>query len=204
MQDGSKVGCSWKKGTKIRRQDQEGWTWDCKKPFSFMLQKKRSFKYMEKSPCPDLMVPIWWDFVKKIGTIKAIQWYLDTIHNLVVRVWRIGSIVICGSCACFRKHNSRPQLTSHWYLYFVKFIPFIVQKVVWYLTNGFGIETMYDYYISMKSMFLVWKLFFHLSIVYVRLIILLPWTKHKQPQNHSKSKVFQTKTSILINFVFIQ
>jgi hypothetical protein len=36
-----------------------------------MLQKKRGFKYMEKSPRPDTMVPISWDFVKKIGTIKA-------------------------------------------------------------------------------------------------------------------------------------
>jgi hypothetical protein len=38
-----------------------------------MLQKQSGFKYMEKSPCSDLMVPIWWDFVKKIGTIKAIR-----------------------------------------------------------------------------------------------------------------------------------
>jgi hypothetical protein len=38
-----------------------------------MLQKKSGFNYMEKSPCPDFMVPIWWDFVKKIGTIKAIR-----------------------------------------------------------------------------------------------------------------------------------
>jgi hypothetical protein len=49
-----------------------------------------------------------------------------------------------------------------------------------YNTNGFGIETMYDYYIAMKSMFLVVKLFSHLSIVYVSFTILLPWTKHKQ------------------------
>jgi hypothetical protein len=34
------------------------------------------------------MVPIWWDFVKKIGT--------DTTHTLVVRVGRIGLRVICG------------------------------------------------------------------------------------------------------------
>jgi hypothetical protein len=53
-----------------------------------------------------------------------------------------------------------------------------------YNTNMFGIETMYDYYIAMK-------LFFHLSIVYVSLTILLPWTKHKQHQNHSKPKAFQ-------------
>jgi len=37
-----------------------------------MQQKKSSFKYMEKLPCSDLKVQIWWDFVKKIGTIKAI------------------------------------------------------------------------------------------------------------------------------------
>jgi hypothetical protein len=58
-------------------------------------------------------------------------------------------------------------------------------------TNGFGTETMYDYYIAMKFMFLVVKLFSHLSIVYASFIILLPWTKHKQYQNHSKLKAFQ-------------
>jgi hypothetical protein len=60
-----------------------------------------------------------------------------------------------------------------------------------YNTNEFGTEIMYDYYIAMKSMFLVVKLFFHLSIVYASSTILLPWTKHKQHQNHSKPKAFQ-------------
>jgi hypothetical protein len=78
-------------------------------------QKNSGFKYMEKSPCSDFKVPIWWDFVKKMVTIKPIGWYLDTIHTLVVRVWRIGFRVICGGCACFGKHNSRPHLRSHRY-----------------------------------------------------------------------------------------
>ncbi len=43
-----------------------------------------------------------------------------------------------------------------------------------YNTNEFGIETMYDYYIAMKSMFLVVKLFSQPSIVYASLTILLP------------------------------
>jgi hypothetical protein len=60
-----------------------------------------------------------------------------------------------------------------------------------YNMNGFRIETMYDYYIAMKSMFLVVKLFSHPSIVYGNFTILLPWTKHKQHQNHSKPKAFQ-------------
>jgi hypothetical protein len=61
------------------------------------------------------LAQVWWDFVKKIGTMKPIRWYLDTIHTLVVRVWRIGLRAICGSCACFGKHNSRPHPTSHRY-----------------------------------------------------------------------------------------
>ncbi len=40
--------------------------------------------------------------------------------------------------------------------------------------NGFRIEIMYDYYIAMKSMFLVVKLSSHLSIGYASLAILLP------------------------------
>jgi hypothetical protein len=60
-----------------------------------------------------------------------------------------------------------------------------------YNTNGFGTEIMYDYYITMKFMFLVVKLFSHPSIVYASFTILLPWTKHKQHQNHSKQKAFQ-------------
>jgi hypothetical protein len=42
-----------------------------------------------------------------------------------------------------------------------------------YNTNGFRTETMCDYYIAMKSMFLVAKLFFHSSISYASLTILL-------------------------------
>jgi len=70
------------------------------------------------------------------------------------------------------------------------------QNAIWmcvYNTSGFRTETMYDYYIAMKSMFLVAKLFSHPSLIYTRLTILLSWTKHKQHQNHSKSKAFQNQ-----------
>jgi hypothetical protein len=45
--------------------------------------------------------------------------------------------------------------------------------VALYNTNGFRTETMYDYYIVMKSMFLVVKLSSHSSIVCVSITILL-------------------------------
>jgi hypothetical protein len=41
-------------------------------------------------------------------------------------------------------------------------------------TDGFETETMYGYYIVMKSMFLVAQLFSHPSIVYANLTILIP------------------------------
>ncbi len=47
---------------------------------------------------------------------------------------------------------------------------------------------MYDYYIVMKSMFLVVKLYSHSSIVYVNITILLLSTIHNQHQNYSKPK----------------
>jgi len=50
----------------------------------------------------------------------------------------------------------------------------LAHEMVMYNMNGFETETMYDYYIAMKSMFLVIKLFFHLSIVYASFTILLP------------------------------
>jgi hypothetical protein len=57
---------------------------------------------------------------------------------------------------------------------------------------------MYDYYIVMKSMFLVVKLSSQPTIGYANLTILLPWTTHKQHQNYSKTKSFsKIKTSIL-------
>jgi hypothetical protein len=43
-----------------------------------------------------------------------------------------------------------------------------------YNTNEFRTEIMYDYYIAMKSMFLVVKLSSHPSIGYASLTILLP------------------------------
>jgi hypothetical protein len=57
---------------------------------------------------------------------------------------------------------------------------------------------MYDYYIVMKSMFLVVKLSSQPTIDYASLTILLPWTTHKQHQKYSKIKsFFKIKTSIL-------
>jgi hypothetical protein len=50
----------------------------------------------------------------------------------------------------------------------------LLPNVFMYNTNGFGTETMYDYYITLKSMFLVAKLFSHPSIVYASFTILLP------------------------------
>jgi hypothetical protein len=41
-------------------------------------------------------------------------------------------------------------------------------------TNGFRTEVMKDYYITMESMFLVVKLYFHPFIGYANLAILLP------------------------------
>ncbi len=65
------------------------------------------------------------------------------------------------------------------YLFFIRYSLKINKNIIkpsWnmYNTNGFGTETMYDYYIAMKSMFLVVKLFFHLSIVYASFTIFLP------------------------------
>jgi hypothetical protein len=46
------------------------------------------------------------------------------------------------------------------------------KRMVLYYTSGFRIETMYNYYIVMKSMFLVVKLSSHLTIGYASLTIL--------------------------------
>jgi hypothetical protein len=63
--------------------------------------------------------------------------------------------------------------------------------VVWlYNMDRFRIETMYDYYIAMKSMFFVVKLSSHPSIGYASLTIFLPWLTHKLHQNYSKPKAF--------------
>jgi hypothetical protein len=72
-------------------------------------------------------------------------------------------------------------------------------QVAMYNTNGFGTETMYDYYIVIKSLFLVVKLFSHPSIVFASFTIFLPWTKHKQHQNHSKPKAFKKKQNFNSN-----
>jgi len=75
--------------------------------------------------------------------------------------------------------------------------PLVGEKIIhltWtYTTWTFGIETIYNYYIAMKSMFFVAKLFYHPSIVYASLTFFLPWSKHKQHQNHSKPKAFQNQ-----------
>jgi hypothetical protein len=60
-----------------------------------------------------------------------------------------------------------------------------------YNTNEFGTETMYDYYITMKSMFLGCKFFLSPFIMYASFTIFIPWTKHQQHQNHSKPKAVQ-------------
>jgi hypothetical protein len=65
---------------------------------------------------------------------------------------------------------------------------FIVMGV--YNMNGFKTETMYDYYIIMKSMFFVVKLSSHPSIGYASLTIPLPWSTHKLHQNYSRPKAF--------------
>jgi len=73
---------------------------------------------------------------------------------------------------------SRPcNLKKIWKNIFVTFKVKMVVLVTMYNTNGFRIEIMYDYYIAMKFMFLVAKLFFHPFIGYASFIILLPWTK---------------------------
>jgi hypothetical protein len=99
------------------------------------------------------------------------------------------------NCCCFCKYpmlsiltlsNCMRNLTTlvqNWRIHIV--------FLLLYNMNGFGTETMYDYYIAMKFMFLVVKLFSHPSIVYASFTILLPWTKHNQHQNHSKPKTFQ-------------
>jgi hypothetical protein len=65
-----------------------------------------------------------------------------------------------------------------------------------YNMNGFRTETMYDYYIAMKSMFLVVKLSSHSSIGYASLTILLLWTTPKllKTKNLSKSKLQFSQT----------
>jgi len=72
-----------------------------------------------------------------------------------------------------------------------------------YNTNGFRIEIIYDYYITMKFMFLVVKLSSHPSIDYAS----LPFFYHELHTNNIKTiqnqKAFEIKISILTNFVFI-
>jgi hypothetical protein len=67
-----------------------------------------------------------------------------------------------------------------------------------YNMNEFGTETMYDYYIAIKFMFLIIKLFFHLSIVYASFIIfyhelnntkIIPNQKPFKNQNFNSNKL---------------
>jgi hypothetical protein len=46
-----------------------------------------------------------------------------------------------------------------------------------YNMNEFGTETMYDYYITMKYMFLGYKIFLSPFIIFVSFIIFFAWTK---------------------------
>jgi hypothetical protein len=62
---------------------------------------------------------------------------------------------------CHQKNNKGKVYARLWKMYL-------------YNMNGFGTETMYDYYIVMKFMFLVVKLFSHPSIVYASFTIVLP------------------------------
>jgi hypothetical protein len=73
-----------------------------------------------------------------------------------------------------------------------------------YNTSGFRTEIMYDYYIIMKSMFLVVKLSSQPTIGDGSFTILFPWTTHKQHQNYSENqKLFQNQNFNYHNFVFI-
>jgi hypothetical protein len=95
---------------------------------------------------------------------------------------------------------------------------FLVLLVYMHNMNGFGTETMYDYYIAMKSMSLVAKSFYHPSITYASFTFLLPWSKPKpfktksllkpklqfSPTLHSfntfvQMKVFTKVTNTLLN-----
>jgi len=80
----------------------------------------------------------------------------------------------------------------------------VKRKMGLYYMSGFRTETMYDYYIVMKSMFLVVKLSSQPTTGYANLTILLPWTTHKQHQNYSKTKrFFQNQNFHSHNFVFL-
>jgi hypothetical protein len=98
-----RVGAFLKEGV----QDQEGWA--CQKPFPLVLQKKQWLQIFGKITLLRFDGILW----KRL--VPSSPFDLDTIHTLVVRVWRIGLRVICDVCACFGKHNSRPHLTSHRY-----------------------------------------------------------------------------------------
>jgi hypothetical protein len=63
--------------------------------------------------------------------------------------------------------------------------------MVLYVTSGFRIEIMYVYYIAMESMFLVARIFFNLSIVYVQLV---SHTIYHE-LNTNTTKTIQTKSS---------
>jgi hypothetical protein len=76
----------------------------------------------------------------------------------------------------------------------LKHFIFVFHEVDLYNTKRFGTETMYDYYIAMKSMFLVAKFFYHPSIVYASFTFLLPWSKPKpfKIKKNSKNQNFNS------------
>jgi len=71
--------------------------------------------------------------------------------------------------------------------------------MVLYLTKGFKIKIMYVYCITMKSMFLVARMFFNLSIVYVQLV-----SHTYQELNTNTTKTIQTKSSNPFTILFHQ
>ncbi len=72
-----------------------------------------------------------------------------------------------------------------------------------YNMNRFGTETMYDYYITMKSMFLNLQLFFSHPLLSMQT---LPFSFHELNTNNTKTiqnqKSFKNQNFNLNNFVF--
>ncbi len=68
-----------------------------------------------------------------------------------------------------------------------------------YNTNGFRTKTMYDYYIVMKSMFLVVKLSSHYSIGYASLII-----SPTMNYTYTTLKLFKTKSLSKLKLQFLE
>jgi len=121
-------------------------------------------------------------------TITTHDWHHCNTHSKPNQAHKNNATI--HDCACFNKEShSVKNLVLQ--VACVQILPMEVLGM--YNTNRFRIETMYDYYIAMKIMFLVVKLSSHSSIGYASLTILLPWTTYKQHQNYSKPKAFQNQ-----------